>query len=312
MGDVVEVLCLPAAEAIRCMLIAKERNGTEVDTSEPSFTAMWCAWARNTHATVHPSPIYSDTRSVQLIPAPAFERIASAMGCFSQEAVEALILLTVVRQRVLADRLPPAHERGVRQLVILGAGLDTTGLGLPEWGDQWRVFEVDHPATQEWKRRRITDLCWEVPANLVFAPCDFEQQNLLSALTAAGFEPQQPALVSLFGVIIYLTASATKATLTGLATLAPGSEVILTYESPPDGADPVVQETYDKISPVVDAAGESFAGYYRESEMEALVRAAGFPNAIHHPTGELNAHYFAGRSDRLRLRTIERLLTAAC
>jgi methyltransferase (TIGR00027 family) len=289
-----------------------EKNGPDVDAREPSFTAMWCAWARNTHATVHPSPIYSDTRSVQLVPEQALDRVASAMGRFSQEAADALILLTVVRHRVLADRLPPAHERGVRQLVILGAGLDTTGFGLPAWADKWRVFEVDHPATQKWKQRRIADLCWEVPANLVFASCDFEQQALLSALTAAGFERQRPALVSLFGVIIYLTTNATKATLTELATLAPGTEVILTYESPPDEADPVVQETYDKVSPVVDGTGESFVGYYHEPEMEALVRAAGFANAIHYPTDELNTRYLAGRPDRLRLRTIERLLTAAC
>jgi methyltransferase (TIGR00027 family) len=294
------------------VLIAMEKNGPDVDAREPSFTAMWCAWARNAHATVHPSPIFSDTRSVQLVPEQALERVASAMERFSQEAADALVLLTVVRHRVLADRLPPAHERGVRQLVILGAGLDTTGFGLPEWGEKWRVFEVDHPATQEWKRRRITNLCWELPTNLVFAPCDFERQDLLSALTAAGFKHQRPALVSLFGVIIYLTANATKAKLTELATLAPGSEVTLTYESPPDGADPVVQETYDKVSPVVDGTGESFVGYYHESEMKALVRAAGFPNAIHHPTDELNARYFSRRSDRLRLRTIERLLTATC
>ena len=289
-----------------------EKNGSDADIREPSFTAMWCAWARNRHATVHPSPVYSDTRSVQLVPEEALKRIASAMGRFSPEAADALILLTAIRHRVLADRLPPAHERGVRQLVILGAGLDTTGFGLPEWRDQWRVFEVDHPATQEWKRRRITDLHWKVPANLVFAPCDFEKRALLSALTAAGFERRRPALVSLFGVIIYLTANATRAALAELATLAPGSEVTLTYESPPDGADPVVQETYDKISPVVDGTGESFVGYYHEAEMEALVRAAGFPTAIHHTADELNARYFAARSDRLRLRTIERLLTAAC
>ena len=289
-----------------------EKNDPGVDAREPSFTAMWCAWARNNHATVHRSPIFSDTRSVQLVPEQALERVVSAMKGFSQEASDALILLTAVRQRVLADRLSLAHERGVRQLVILGAGLDTTGFGLPEWGDHWRVFEVDHPATQEWKRKRITDVCWEVPPNLVFAPCNFEREDLLSALAAAGFEPQLPSLVSLFGVIIYLTADATKAILTELATLAPGSEVTLTYESPPDGADPVVQETYDKVSPVVEATEESFVGYYHEWEMEALVCAAGFRDAIHHSTDELNARYLAGRSDYLRLRAIERLLTAVC
>lgn len=289
-----------------------EKNDLRAEATEPSFTAMWCAWARNIHATVHPSPIFSDTRSMQLVPEQALGRILSAMQGFSEEATDALVLLTVVRQRVLADRLPPAHERGVRQLVILGAGLDTTGFALPEWRDKWRVFEVDHPATQAWKRRRIRELGWEVPPNLVFAPCDFEKQDLLPALAAAGFERQLPALVSLFGVIIYLTAQATKARLTELAALAPGSEVTLTYESPPDGVDPVVQETYDRISPIAGSTGESFVSYYHESEMEALVRGAGFPGAIHHRTDDLNARYFAGRSDGLRLRTIERLLTAVC
>ena len=113
-------------------------------------------------------------------------------------------------------------------------------------------------------------------------------------------------------MILYLTADATKATLTELATLAPGSEVTLTYCSPPDGTDAAVQETFDKASPVVDPTGESFVGYYRESEMEALVHTAGFRDAIHHPIDELNARYLAGRSDRLRLRAIERLLTAHC
>jgi methyltransferase (TIGR00027 family) len=293
-------------------MLIMEKSGPGVDAREPSFTAMWCAWARNKHATVHSSPIFADTRSVQLVPEQAIERIVSAMEGFSQDAVDALILLTVVRQRVLADRLLSAHERGVRQFVILGAGLDTTGFALPDWGAQWRVFEVDHPATQEWKRKRIADVCWRVPLNLVFAPCDFEQGDLLNALAAAGFQRQLPALVSLFGVIIYLTADATKAMLAKLAMLAPGSEVLLTYESPPDGADPIVQETYDKVAPVVDATEESFVGYYHEWEMEALVCAAGFRDAIHHPIDELNARYFAGRSDDLRLRAIERLLTAVC
>ena len=99
---------------------------------------------------------------------------------------------------------------------------------------------------------------------------------------------------------------------TDLATLAPGSEVTLTYESPPDGTDPIVQETYDKVSPVVAATEESFLGYYHKSEMEALVCTAGFRDAIHYPIDELNARYLAGRSDHPRLRAIERLLTAVC
>jgi methyltransferase (TIGR00027 family) len=273
---------------------------------------MWCAWARNYHATVHPSPIFSDTRSIQLVPHPGGESILSTMDGLSREAADALILLPVIRQRVLIDRLPSAHERGIRQLVILGAGLDITGFELPAWAKEWRVFEVDHPATQEWKRKRILEVGWEGPANLAYAPCDFEERDLIRALEAVGFNRREPVVVSLFGVLIYLTARAAKSLLTELATLAPGSEVTLTYESSPDGTDPVVQETYDKLTPIVDTAGERFLNFYDRREIASLALAAGFRDAVHHPVDELNARYFSGRSDGLRLRTIERLLTAVC
>ncbi len=289
-----------------------EKAGLVASIREPSFTAMWHAWLRHAHATVHPSPIYSDTRSVRLVSEQGLLRVRSVMAGFSDETADALILMAAIRHRLFADRLLPAHEKGVRQLVILGAGLDTTGFGLPAWANQWRAFEVDTPETQGWKRRQIAAAGWEVPPNLVFAPCDFEQQGLLSALAAAGFEARLPALVSLFGVIVYLTADATKQTLAELATLAPGSELTFSYCSPADQADPVVRETMGKSTSVVDATGESFVGYYHESEMDSLVRAAGFGDAQHHSIEELNARYFAGRPDGLRLRAIERLLTAVC
>ena len=108
------------------------------------------------------------------------------MDGFSPQTADAIVLMSVIRHRVLSERLPQASDRGVRQLLILGAGLDTTDFALPAWADDWRVFEVDHPATQDWKRAKIADLGWETPANLVFAPCDFETQTVLSALGAAG------------------------------------------------------------------------------------------------------------------------------
>ena len=142
--------------------IVVEKNGPGITAREPSFTAMWHAWLRNTHATVHPSPIFYDTRSIQLVPEQTLGQVVSVMESFSPETADAIILMAVIRHRVLIDRLPQAHERGVRQLVILGAGLDTTAFRLPEWAHQWRVFEVDRPATQEWKRQKIAGVCWEV------------------------------------------------------------------------------------------------------------------------------------------------------
>jgi methyltransferase (TIGR00027 family) len=277
---------------------------------EPSFTAMWHAWMRNAHATAHAAPIFTDTRSVQLVPQPIRQDVVALMSGFSNEAADALILMAVIRFRVLADRLPGAHERGVRQLVVLGAGLDTTAFSLPEWGRSWQVFEVDHPATQEWKRQEIAQLRWDLPDNLVFAPCDFETQNMLSSLEVAGFDPGRPALVSLFGVVLYLTRDATKTLLSDLASLADGSEVIMTYSPPSDGSDLAVQQIWDKSSPKVDETGESFIGHYPPSEIERLAIEAGFSETIHYSASALNAAYLCDRPDGLQLHTIEQLLVA--
>jgi methyltransferase (TIGR00027 family) len=277
---------------------------------EPSFTAMLHACLRNTHATAHVSPIFADTRSVKLVPVDVRQRIDVVMEGFSPQTADAIVLMSVIRYRVLAERLPEANDRGVRQFVILGAGLDTTSFALPAWADDWRIFEVDHPATQDWKRAQIANLGWETPPNLVFAPCDFETQELLEALNAAGFDRTRPAVLSLFGVILYLTVDATKTLLGQLAGLAAQSEVTISYNPPPDGSDHVAMETREKGSPTVDAAGESMIGYYREPELERLARDAGFSDVIHHRLSALNARYFDGRPDGLRLHPIEQLLTA--
>jgi methyltransferase (TIGR00027 family) len=277
---------------------------------EPSFTAMWHACLRNAHATTHASPIFTDTRSVQLVPADARLRVRSVMAGFSPETADAIVIMSVIRHRVLAQRLAEANDRGFRQLVILGAGLDTTAFALPPWGNDWTVFEVDHPATQDWKRAQIVNAGWSTPLNLVFAPCDFETQELLSALDTAGFDRSRPAVVSLFGVIVYLTLEASKATLSQLTGLAAQSEVTTSYCPPPDGTDAVATETFRTASPTVDASGETFIGYYRASELEGLAREAGFSGVVHHPLSTLNACYFNSRPDGLRLHPIEQLLTA--
>jgi methyltransferase (TIGR00027 family) len=278
---------------------------------EPSFTAMWHAWMRSAHATTHPSPVYDDTRSIQLVPEATVRDVETLMEGFSADTADALIMMAVIRFRVLADRLSEAGNRGsIQQLVILGAGLDTTAFSLPAFAQHWLVFEVDHPATQEWKRRELAKIGWTLPSNLVFAPCDFETQKLFDALAAVGFDRALPAMVSLFGVILYLTAESTKALLADLASLAPGSEVVMTYSPPPDGIDPVVQQVWDKSSPKVDETGESFIGHYTQAQMQRLVTEAGFSKVIHYSVDVLNAEYLRDRPDGLQVHSIEQLVIA--
>jgi methyltransferase (TIGR00027 family) len=278
------------------------------EAREPSFTAMWHAWMRDAHTTTHPPPVFIDTRSAQLVPDAVRDDVVTLMSGFSPEAADALITMAVIRFRLLTDRLPEARARGMDQLVILGAGLDTTVFSSS--ASTWRVFEVDHPATQEWKRQRIAEVGWQLPDNLVFAACDFETQTVLSALDDVGLDRTRPVVVSMFGVILYLTADATKALMRDLASLAPGSEVLMTYSPPPGGPDPAVEEVWSKSSPKVDDTGESFIGHYTAAEIERIIRDAGFRDVQHHHVDTLNATYFADRSDGLEVHTIEQILSA--
>jgi len=279
---------------------------------EPSFTAMWHAWLRHAHATTHDAPILDDSRSAALVPDPVHAKVLDVMAGYSRPTAEALVAMAVIRHRLLVDRIPVLGRRGVRQLVVLGAGLDMTVFNRAADLDGWTVFEVDEPATQEWKQARLAELGWPLPANLVFAPCDFEVTGVLEALGAVGFDRSEPALVSLFGVILYLTGDATADLMRSLATLAPGSEVLLTYSPPYEDSDAVVQEVWKHAGPTVAAGGEPFANFYDAPEIERLLRDCGFRSTIHHPIDALNKQYFAGRPDGLHLTTIEQLLTGVC
>ncbi len=137
-----------------------------------------------------------------------------------------------VRSRYTEDIVAQEAGRGVNQYVILGAGLDTFAYRRAGLSLNIPVFEVDHPATQSWKRRRLADLGVPVPENLVFAPVDFERQVLGTALEEAGFTFQYPAAFSWLGVTMYLTLDAIDLTLSTIAQGADETRVVLTYNQP--------------------------------------------------------------------------------
>ena len=140
-------------------------------------------------------------------------------------------LFIAARSRFSEDALAASVAGGVRQVVILGAGLDTFSLRNPHGDQGVRVFEVDHPATQEWKRERLQQAGLAVPASLTFAPIDFERESLADGLKAVGFQADRPAFFQWLGVVPYLTRAAVSATLDFIAGV-PGSEVVFDYAEP--------------------------------------------------------------------------------
>jgi methyltransferase (TIGR00027 family) len=196
--------------------------------------------------------------------------------------------------------------------VILGAGLDTFAQRRPEIASRLRVFEVDQPGPQEWKRRRLVALGFGVPEWLRLVPVDFEAGgSWWDELAGAGFDPGRPAVVVSTGVTLYLTKEANAATLRQMAGLAPGSTFAMTFLVPAELLDDALRPGFEAAERGARAAGTPFLSFYHPDEMLALARAAGFRDARHVSAAMLNERYFSGRTDGLHTSTGEELLVVA-
>ncbi|MFI6349095.1 class I SAM-dependent methyltransferase [Streptomyces sp. NPDC050560] len=217
----------------------------------------------------------------------------------------------VARARFVEDLAVERAAHGLTQYVLLGAGLDTFAQRRPEAAAGLRVFEVDRPGPQEWKRRRLDELGLGVPGWLRLVPVDFETDGAWwERLTASGFDPGMPAVVASTGVSMYLTREANAATLRQLTALAPGSTVAMTFQEPLEMLDPGMRVARQAAERGAAAAGTPFISFFTPEEIVALALDAGFGEARHVSTDLLNERYFAGRADGLRTPKGEEMLLA--
>ena len=217
----------------------------------------------------------------------------------------------VARARFIEDLVAKQAGEGVGQYVILGAGLDTFAQRRPEVASRLRMFEVDQPGPQAWKRRRLIELGFGVPEWLRLVPVDFEAgESLWEQLAAAGFDAARPAVVVSTGVSMYLTKEANAATLQQFAGLASGSTLAMTFLLPPEHLDDAYRPGYEAAERGARAAGTPFISFYTPQDMLELARNAGFKDARHVSAPLLNQRYFAGRTDGLQMSKGEELLVA--
>jgi methyltransferase (TIGR00027 family) len=217
----------------------------------------------------------------------------------------------VARARFIEDLVVEQAGRGVSQYVILGAGLDTFAQRRPEIASRLRVFEVDQPGPQAWKRQRLIDLGFGIPDWLQLVPVDFEAGgSWWERLAAAGFEASKPTIVASTGVAMYLTRDANAATLRQIAALAPGSTLAMTFMLPLDLIEAEERPSRQMTEKFARAAGTPFLSFFAPSEILALAREAGFGEAKHVSAASLTQRYFAGRTDGLRPSSSEELLVA--
>lgn len=240
-----------------------------------SGTAERVAMRRAAHQRWDVPVIFEDPLAWSILSEEARARIHAGIEEENQNAwARGLRAFIAVRSRFAEEEMARAADRGVRQAVILGAGLDTFAYRNPRPGLQ--VYEVDHPATQVWKRERLHEGGIAVPESVRFAPVDFEQDTLPHGLTVAGFRADQPAFFSWLGVIPYLTREAAFATLRFIAGLPQGSGVVFDYAIPRELLSEREQIAFDLLRERVARAGEPFRSFFEPAQLNASLLDMGF------------------------------------
>jgi methyltransferase (TIGR00027 family) len=265
----------------------------------PDSTAVRVALWRALHVEVDAPPhVLEDTVGLKLAAPDEGWRLRGDMHPEGTRMFRASI---VARARFIEDLVAEQSARSVDQYVLLGAGLDTFVQRRPELASQLRVFEIDQPGTQAWKRQRLVELGYGIPDGLKLVPVDFEAgESWRQKLVAAGFDTGRPAVVTSTGVSMYLTREAIMALLRDAAAFAPGSIFAMSFLLPLEMSEPAVRPGMEMAAKGARASGTPFISFFRPAEIMAMAREAGFRDVRHVSAADLAERYFKDRADGLR------------
>jgi methyltransferase (TIGR00027 family) len=269
--------------------------GGRLGEGDPSATAFRVAVRRAAHQLLERPTVFPDPMALSVIGEDAANRLRQSLQEQQTPWNRAMRAFMAARSRYAEDRLAFAHGIGVRQYVVLGAGLDTFALRNPY--PDLQVFEVDHPSTQAWKRERLEASGTAAPPNLAFAPVDFQNQALADGLSAAGFDPGRPAFVSWLGVTMYLTEEAAFETLAFVAGLPAGSEIVFDFLVTPEKMSLASRAAAELLARSVAALGEPFRSAFDPDQLVRGLLTNGYSQAETLGAEELNRLYFEGRTD---------------
>jgi methyltransferase (TIGR00027 family) len=266
-----------------------------METGRASRTALRVAIRRAAHQVIDRPLVLTDPIAVQLVGRGFARDLERAMHPVARD----FRLYMAARSRYAEDRLAGAVRNGVEQYVVLGAGLDTFAYRSPF--PELRVFEVDFPATQQWKREMLAEAAIDIPESLTLVPLDFELKTLAEGLAEAGFATDSPAFFSWLGVVPYLTLDAFRSTLGAIGQLPAETAVSFDYAFPPETLSPMRRRVFNSLSKRVAAAGEPLRLFFTPDEMAEELQAAGFKRIEQVDSDRLNELYFRDRADGLKL-----------
>lgn len=263
--------------------------------TEPDNTAVRTALWRALHLQVDAKPyVLEDEIGLKLVAPPDGWQQRPDM-----KFTKRLRASVIARTRFIEDLIIKQSEQGIRQYVILGAGLDTFAQRRPDIASKLQIYEIDQPDTLAWKQQRLTDLGFGLPQYLHFVPVNFETSSWWEQLLSKGFDINKPAVIVCTGVTLYLTKDTIITTLNQIATLAPGSTLAMTFYLPIellDEEDKPMQEMAEKGA---RAAGTPFVSFFVPNEILTMANNAGFKDAKTILTKEMEQLYFSDRTDNL-------------
>ena len=285
--------------------------------NQASFSAMMTAYIRAYHS-MHATPkIFDDFLAYRLIPQEVRELIEQGLkdkqsndpertASFSDQIITYASLMKTTnvlsRARYTEDALERAVMQGVKQYVILGAGMDTFAFRRPELMEQLEVFEVDHPATQNFKLLRLAELGWEHPAQLHFIPIDFTKENLATALTrSSSYDPNVKSFFSWLGVTMYLTREDVFSTLHSITDIAPkGSAIVFDYFDTDAFIHGKSSPKMQKKQEVFQKLGEKMITGFNPLTLAEDIESLGLRLCENLGPNDIEKCYFQGRTDGYR------------
>jgi methyltransferase (TIGR00027 family) len=276
--------------------------------NSPSTTALRVAMCRAAHRISDDPNVFSDPLALRIL---GIENMQPDTKWLEHAKLsDGLRAFLVARCRYTEDELHAAIKRGIKQYVVLGAGLDTFAFRQSYPEAVLHVFEVDYPATQIWKRELLEKAAIPIPETLTFSPIDFENQTLEQGLRQTGFDTGKSTFFSWLGVTPYLTESAIMSTLQFVASMPSGSGIVFDYTISPSLLNPNQQKAFAALADRVASAGEPFQTFFDPALLKKTLMAMGFGEIEDLAPEDINARYFHKRSDGLRVSGFAHIMNA--
>ena len=279
--------------------------------NSPSLTANKVAVMRAAHQIIDNPKIFEDPIALNIIGAQGVSEIRSEKRKFKTRLHSYLRAIVAARSRFVEDELSLAIKQGIRQYVILGAGLDTFAYRNPYPDADLRVFEIDHPATQEWKRQQLNAANVSIPESLTFVPIDFEKQSLRDRLQEFGFKADESSFFSWLGVTMYLDKKTVMSTMKYITSSAPsGSVIIFDYTVPPSSQNFIRRFVFRLLAHKMAVIGEPWQTFFDPQQLSRELKDIGFTQVEDFDPENINSLFFSDRTDELKVGSFGHLMKA--